>query len=126
MLAIWDKGLFDRSGITAIYLLPQSEYDRMLPLAISPRPDKVVRVGIAMQGQIELTPGAIESRVAALIAKMDDDNYRVRNKAADDLAAMGPAAFGAIHKAMEGKISPEAKTRLEKILEHDAAQYLAP
>jgi hypothetical protein len=125
-LAIWDKGLFDRPGITVIYLLPQSEYDRVLPLAVSPQPDKIVRVGIAMQGQIDLTPAVLAARVKALIVKMDDDDYRLRDKAAEGLTAMGPAAFTSIRKAMEGKISPEVKTRLEKIIAQDGEQYLKP
>jgi hypothetical protein len=125
-LAIWDKGLFDRPGITAIYLLPQSEYDRMLPLVVSPQPGKIVRVGIAMQGQIDLTPAVLAARVKDLIVKMDNDDYRLRDKAAADLTAMGPAAFASIRKAMAGKISPEVKTRLEKIIAQDGAEYLKP
>jgi hypothetical protein len=40
------------------------------------------------------------------------------------LAAIGPAAFGVIQKAMAGKISSEAKVRTEKILDQDGTQYL--
>ncbi len=55
---------------------------------------------------------------------MDDENYRVRDKAADELAAIGPAAMGAIRKAMAGKVSEEVKGRLQKILEKDGAAFL--
>jgi HEAT repeat protein len=79
-----------------------------------------------MQGQVDLTPAALAARVKDLIVKMDDDDFRVRDKAADDLTAIGPAAFTSIRKALEGKISPEAKTRLEKIIAQDGAQYLKP
>ncbi len=63
VLAIWEKGLFDRPGVTAIYLLPQEEYDRMLPLTISPKPQKIVRVGIVMQGNLECPAAAMEAKV---------------------------------------------------------------
>jgi hypothetical protein len=123
-LAIWDKGLFDRPGITAIYLLPQSEYDRVLPLAVSPKPDKIIRVGIAMQGQIDLTPTVLAARVKDLIVKMDADDYHVRDKAAQELSALGASAMGAIRKAKAGKLSEEVRIRLDKILEGDAGGYL--
>ncbi len=57
---------------------------------------------------------------------MDSDDYRIRDKAQKDLSALGPAAFGAMRKALAGDISDEAKARLQKILEQDAGQYLAP
>ena len=126
VLAIWKKGLFDRPGITAIYLLPQSEYDRMLPLTVFPPPGKVVRVGIVLHGQLELTPAILAARVRELLAAMDSDDYRLRDKATKALADLGPSAFPAIRKTLEGKLNPEVKTRLEKILEQDVANYLKP
>jgi hypothetical protein len=124
VLAIWRKGLFDRPGVTAIYLLPQDEYDRMLPLSVDPKPQKVVRVGIVVQGNLEVSAAALEAKVASLVTKMDDDDYRVRDKAAADLARLGQPAMAAIRKAMAAKVSAEVKTRLEKLLEKDAAAYL--
>ncbi|MCX6867782.1 MAG: hypothetical protein NTV46_16500, partial [Verrucomicrobia bacterium] len=38
LLKIWHQGFFENSGVVAFYLLPQSEYDRMLPLVVSPKP----------------------------------------------------------------------------------------
>ena len=77
-----------------------------------------------MQGQIDLTSAKLQARVRELIAKMDDDHYRVRDQAEKDLADLGPAAFGAIRHALAGNVSAEAKTRLEKLLAPDASQYL--
>ena len=124
VLAIWRQGLFDRPGVTAIYLLPRDEYDRMLPLIVNPKPQKVVRVGIVVQGNLEFSAAAMEAKVASLVRKMDDDDYRVRDKAAADLARLGESAMGAIRKAMAGKCSAEVKTRLQKVLEKDGASYL--
>ncbi len=125
VLAIWEKGLFDRPGITAIYLLPQSEYDRMLPLTVAPKPGKVVRVGIVIHSQLELTPAIIAARVKELVAKMDDDKSSVRDKASRDLADLGPVAFPAIDQTLKGQVSPEARVRLEDILKKfNPANYL--
>jgi hypothetical protein len=125
VLAIWKKGLFDRPGITAIYLLPPSEYDRMLPLSVSPQPGKVVRVGIVLHGQLELTPAVIQACIKDLTAKMDSDVYRVRDKANRDLIDLGPAAFPAIREALKGKLSPEVRERLEDILKKlDSTEYI--
>jgi hypothetical protein len=116
VLAIWKKGLFDRPGITAIYLLPQSEDDRMLPLTVTPKPGKIVRVGIVMHGQLEMTPAIVAARVRELVAKMDNDESRVRDRASRDLIDLGPVAFPAIDEILKGKATPEAKVRLEDIL----------
>ncbi len=124
VLEIWRKGLFDRPGITALYLLPQAEYDRMLPLTVTPKPQSTVRVGIALQGQIEMASAKINACVKDLVAKMDDDKYRVRDQAEKDLSDLGPAAFAAIRAALAGNVSAEARTRLEKLLARDASQYL--
>lgn len=116
VLAIWKKGLFDRPGITAIYLLPQSEYDRLLPLTVSPAPGKIVRVGVVLHGQLEMTPAIIAARLKELTAKMDDDNYHVRDKANRDLIDLGPVAFPAIRERLKGQVSLEVRHRLEDIL----------
>jgi hypothetical protein len=127
VLAIWKQGLFDRPGITAIYLLPPSEYDRMLPLTVSPPPGKTVRVGIVLHGQLDLTPAILSARVKELTAKMDSEDYRVREKANRDLIDLGPAAFPQIREALKGKVSPEVKERLEDVLKKfDSAEYIKP
>ena len=36
LLRIWDSGFFNAEGLTAFYITPRSEYDRMLPLKILP------------------------------------------------------------------------------------------
>jgi hypothetical protein len=127
VLAIWKTGLFDRPGITAIYLLPPSEYDRMLPLAVSPPPGKVVRVGIVLHGQLDLTAATLSARVKELATKMDSEDYRLRDQANRDLIDLGPAAYPAIREALKGKVSPEVKDRLEDILKKfDSAEYIKP
>jgi hypothetical protein len=53
--AIWNKDLLEGKGITVFYILPRSEYNRMLPLDILPAPAvKPVRVGIAVHPQMQI------------------------------------------------------------------------
>ena len=126
VLAIWKKGFFEHPGVTAICLLPQSEYDRMLPLSITPKPPKVLRVGIVLQGGLENGP-ATEKRAAELIAKLDDSSFKVRETAAKELAAMGPAVFPILRRALSKSSSQEVQARLQDILDRlDATEYLKP
>jgi len=49
LLATWDGDLFQSPAPRAIWIIPQSEYDRMLPLTVEPVPRSTVRVGVAIQ-----------------------------------------------------------------------------
>ena len=49
LLTTWDGDLFRSQAARAIWLVPRSEYDRMLPLTVTPRPRSIARVGVAIQ-----------------------------------------------------------------------------
>ncbi len=51
-----------------------------------------------------------------LIAKLDDDEFEVRESATKELIALGAAAEPAMRKALSGAPSAEARVRLENIL----------
>jgi dipeptidyl aminopeptidase/acylaminoacyl peptidase len=61
-------------------------------------------------------PDAAE-RLARLLAKLDDDAFAVREKATAEIARLGPAAEPALRRALDGKPSPEARQRIERLLE---------
>jgi len=127
LLKIWHKGLFDRPGVTAFYVLPQKQYDAMLPLRIHPQPNQVVRVGLVLHPHAEHDP-TLAARVAALIGKLADPTFKVREQATQDLAELGPPAFGLIRKAL-ARPGPddETRTRLRKVLDScDAMEFLKP
>jgi hypothetical protein len=50
------------------------------------------------------------------IADLGNDNFKVREGAAKELAALGPAAAGLFREALKGNLTPEARERLEKLL----------
>jgi hypothetical protein len=50
------------------------------------------------------------------IADLGNDNFKVRERAARELAALGPSAAGLFREAIKGNLSPEAHDRLERLL----------
>ena len=56
-------------------------------------------------------------RVKDLIAKLDDNDFAVREAASRDLAGMGEAVEPALREALAAKPSPEARGRCERLLE---------
>jgi WD40 repeat protein len=61
-------------------------------------------------------PAKAGEPVEKLIARLDDDQYDVRERASAELEKLGAAAEAALRKALEGKPSPEAKRRIEALL----------
>jgi hypothetical protein len=57
MVATWQDQWFAEEGTRVLYLLPRAWTDRTLPLEISPRPDRIVRV---MVGRAEVITPAME------------------------------------------------------------------
>jgi WD40 repeat protein len=64
--------------------------------------------------------GPDDRRVAALLADLDHDEFAVRERAEAALAKMGPAAWPALRKALEGAPSAEVRTRVERLLKATA------
>jgi hypothetical protein len=52
-----------------------------------------------------------------LIRKLDDDEFRVRDEATQELAKLGLAAERFLTEALRAKPSPEARLRMEKLLQ---------
>jgi hypothetical protein len=50
------------------------------------------------------------------IADLGNDNFKVRERAAKELAALGPSAAGLFREALKGSLTAEARERLEKLL----------
>ncbi|MCX6877309.1 MAG: hypothetical protein NTW21_26400 [Verrucomicrobia bacterium] len=124
LLKIWHQGFFENSGVVAFYLLPQSEYDRMLPLAVSPKPAAApTRVGIAFHPNFDAEP-AITARVAALIRQLDAEDCNTREDAMRQLSMAGPAALRLLQQAAQAG-SEEVRDRAGKIIAAaDASEWL--
>ena len=58
-----------------------------------------------------------KDRLARWIADLDAGDYEVREKAQRELESLGEAAEGAVRKALEGPLSPEAHRQAEAIVQ---------
>ncbi len=124
VLKIWDQGFFGAPGVAAFYLLPQAEYDRMLPLEIKPAPKKLVRVGIALHPQFAIEP-ELTRQVEGWIKQLGDADAAKRAAAAKELAQAGPVAWRALREALKKDIGPEARKLASDILDaSDASDWL--
>jgi hypothetical protein len=64
MVKTWRSSWFGENGTRLLYIVPRPITDTLLPLEISPQPEKVVRV---LVGRMEIMTPEDESRVAALV-----------------------------------------------------------
>jgi RNA polymerase sigma factor (sigma-70 family) len=66
------------------------------------------------------------TRVAGLIADLDNDSFSARERAERDLQELGPAIKAALQKALEGTPSVEVELRVTRLLKGLAAKDLSP
>jgi hypothetical protein len=122
LTTIWTADFFRSAGVTLFYRVPQEEYDRLLPLTVKPRPEKIVRVGLVQQIPFD---AELADRVAKLVKQLDDDDFARREAAQQALAKLGPSIFGYLQRLKPTITAPEPKRRIEELLEkHDAQRAL--
>jgi hypothetical protein len=125
LLTIWRDGFFQRPGLTVFYLLPQAEYDRLLPLTITPKPPKLVRVGIAVHPNCDTEP-ARTALAQALVAGVAAD-AAAQPAAASRLADLGPVGVRALKDALANNPPATVKARLQAVLDAvDVSSYFTP
>jgi hypothetical protein len=66
MVSTWENGYLKVPGLRLLYILPRAEVDSVLPLAITPMPDRVARVFVA---RIELLLDTEELAILAQVLK---------------------------------------------------------
>jgi len=145
LLKIWHKDLLEAGGVTAFYVLPQAEYERMLPLEIQvgnwavtrpapgiaygavslPRPaSPPVRVGIAHHPHFEMGP-QVRQQVAELIRQLAAEDFATREAATRMLLELGPWAAPQIQETLKLKNNLDTTRRLERVLKNaDASEWL--
>lgn len=124
LVTLWDEELFQTEGVTLYYRLPQEEYERLLPLKLTPRPEKCVRVGLVVHPHCE--PDLAE-RVAGLVADLEAKEFIKRGQAQERLEKLGRAAAGHLFRLREQTKDPELRRRLDHLLEkYEVAKALAP
>jgi WD40 repeat protein len=66
--------------------------------------------------RLEPIPAPDAQRLKQLIEQLDDDNFDVRTKASQTLAALGPVAEPALRQALRGQPSLEVRYRVKELL----------
>src|SRR5436853_258232 len=67
MVNTWRSSWFGEEGTRLLYLLPQSLTDKMIPLKVTPAPQKTVRV---MVGRLETLTPQIEQKIENLLVQL--------------------------------------------------------
>jgi hypothetical protein len=121
---VWKRDFFQADGLTLFYRLPQDEYERLLPMKMSPRPEKLTRVGLVLHAHCE--PDLTE-KIARLVADLADADFATRESAGKRLEEIGRAAYPALRRLREKATAPETQRRLDELLEHyDARKAITP
>jgi hypothetical protein len=125
LVEFWSREMFETPGVCAFYRIPQSEYDARMPLAVTPQPEKVVRVGLIYHGHLEQD---FAERIMELVKQLDAPKFADRDAATKKLLAIGPAALVHLQKLRGRKdLSVEVRERLDMLIKNwSVREALAP
>ena len=93
----WKPDLLQKTGFLVISQMPRELYDQMFPIAITPEPSKLVRVGLVF----DTLPGeperlgwlpALRAKMAPWVKDLSDDDFDVRANAIQRFAVSGDIA----------------------------------
>ena len=110
---LWQKELFDSPGLHVCFRLPQEEYEKRLPMTLSPKPNSLVRVGLVVQ---TLPDPAMSEKVATLVKELDADDFTIREAAQKKLKAMGRGIYGELVRLQKTDLAPEVRIRVRAVL----------
>jgi hypothetical protein len=109
------RDLLETDGVSVFYRVPQEEYDRCLPIKLTPQPESLVRVGLVLHSHCE---PEFAQRARELARQLDDDDFKVREQAQRNLEAMGPCVRVHLARLLsKGNLSAEARRRVEDLIE---------
>ncbi len=113
MVDTWKNSWFGEDGTRLLYLLPQSQTDAVIPLHITPTPQKTTRI---MVGRLEALTPESEAGLTTLIQKMGNDDPRARERASRQLRQYGRFAEPALRRVGQMNADPEIRSRTEMLL----------
>jgi WD40 repeat protein len=79
-----------------------------------------------LQSHLHAVPAVDEKRANQLIADLDSDDFRTREKATKELETMEEGVLGLYRKALEGQPSLETRRRLQALMEKQARPWRNP
>ena len=113
MVNTWRSSWFGEEGTRLLYLLPQSLTDKMIPLKVTPAPDKTVRV---MVGRLETLTPQIEKNIENLVVQLASPMPAQRDAAMAAIVKFGRFAEPALQRVCKISDDPEIKARAKELL----------
>ena len=113
MVRTWARQWFGSPGTRILYLVPRNEIDRVLPLAITPAPSKLVRV---LLGRLEFITPATEAAVLEALANRTSADAAVRATAEAKLAGLGRFLEAHVRRALASTQDPAVRASALDVL----------
>jgi hypothetical protein len=113
MVNTWRTSWFGENGTRLLYLVPGELTEKLLPLAVEPDPDELVRV---LVGRLETVTPEDCQRLAHALAGSGADEKPTVDAVQAELASLGRFAEPAIQFVIGQTADPPTRGRLEAIL----------
>lgn len=112
IVSILETQLSDSSRLTAVYRMDDAELQRLLPIEVIPATNDIRRVALVIVRNID---PALPTEVDSLIARLGDRDWKTREQASKELAAVGPVARSKLMSALTSA-DAEVALRAERLL----------
>ncbi|QEH37230.1 hypothetical protein OJF2_58170 [Aquisphaera giovannonii] len=113
MVNTWTASYFKTEGIRALFVLPQTWTDAFIPMGITPRPEKLVRV---MVGRLELLSKERERRAEVAVEGLTSPDATTREDAYRFLRDQGRYAEPIIRRVMRTTESEDVRLACRRLL----------
>ena len=113
LVKIWKEQMFSKPGQRAMYMMSEKDVDTMLPLKITPKPDKQVRVILV---RFECLTASTRKQIEKWINELGSKAYKDRQAAEEKLVKTGRVGEAVMRSAFKSAKDPEVKMRLKDIL----------
>lgn len=112
MVNTWQSSWFTEQGTRLFYLVPQQTTDELLPLEITPAPDKTVRV---MVGRVEIMSATQEQQLMTVLKRSAQERKVACAKAVEEKSAVAPTLPIPAEFVSLGRMAEPALARLQAI-----------
>ena len=120
MVKTWRDSWFDEQGLRVLYTLPRAWTDRVLPIAMDPKPRELVRV---MVGRAEMITPTMEWELMKQIVHYSEADDAGRQQVVEHTRQLGLGRFAeATTRRLMGKVSDREFNRLSRELLEAAAK----
>jgi hypothetical protein len=113
VLGILRQQALRRESAMLVYRLDEAQLEKLLPLEVTPYPDRLFRVGLVI---VQDADPDLQSKVEALVTQLGNDEWKQREAAQQQLAELGLAAKPKLEAALKHE-DAEIVFRAEQLLE---------